>query len=367
MHDIKPFNQNAGRQISKEALKCFEEIILSGNFVLGKYTNKLETMISNLYVGASVIAMNSGTVALECMFEFLHQYRNVKKVAVPSSTNFATVSSIIRSGSEPIFVDCDENGQMSLTSLMNLTNSIEIGAVIIVHIGGYVSKDIDEILTFCKKNDYIFLEDCAHAHGSKYNGRLLGTLGFASILSFFPTKLVNGAEGGALITFDEDLAAFASKWRNQGKSGTFGNHHEVLGGSYRMSEFNCALAVLNYNLLDNEIQKRMSLSADLISSCGHINFSKFDHMDIFSCYKLIATHPNYSGEEVELKLKSKGVFCGGAVYRSACHSQPVFSYIPLNISLDNTEIFSNKHFCLPVHSGISSDDLDRIKNSLIDL
>jgi perosamine synthetase len=248
-----------------------------------------------------------------------------------------------------------------------LANSFKIDAVIIVHIGGYVSKEIDEILTYCKKNDYIFLEDCAHAHGSKYKGNLLGTLGFASILSFFPTKLVNGAEGGALITSDEDLAAFASKWRNQGKSGTFGNHHEVLGGSYRMSEFNCALAVLNYDLLDDEIQKRMFISTELISARGQVNFSRFDHMDIFSCYKLIAQHPNFSGEEVEEKLRNKGIICGGAVYRRACHSQPVFSELSVNTSLYNTENFSYKHFCLPVHSGVSSDDLDRIKNALKNL
>jgi dTDP-4-amino-4,6-dideoxygalactose transaminase len=90
-------------------------------------------------------------------------------------------------------------------------------------------------------------------------------------------------------------------------------------------------------------------------------------MNRFSCYKLISSHPKYSGEEVENKLKQQGIICGGAVYRGACHVQPVFNKVAIDTSLISTDQFSNKHFCLPVHSGISLESAEKIISAVTNL
>ena len=210
----------------------------------------------------------------------------------------------------------------------------------------------------------LFFEDCAHAHGSSIDEKLLGTLGYASILSFFPTKLVNGGEGGALITADDELIRFASMWRNQGKGGIFGNYHEVLGGSYRMPEFNCAFAVENYKNLNFEISRRKAIVEMLIGQVPKVKFSSSNHMSSFSCYKLLAVHSDYDGETVEKYLKKKGIYCGGAVYRTPCHLQPVFKDVNVLMPLTNTEIFCSRHFGLPVHSGLHDNEVNHMINVL---
>ena len=157
MRPIKPFNATVSSSVRAGFQKSISSILDSGDFVLGAHTESLETLLGVEYSPFRAVTVSSGTVALECLFEFLFFQKQVKKVAVPSNTNFATVSSIIRSGAKPVFVDCDEDGQMCLFALRSLMEEIAVNAVIVVHIGGYASKHISELIQLCQEHDCYFL------------------------------------------------------------------------------------------------------------------------------------------------------------------------------------------------------------------
>lgn len=364
--EIKPFETLFSTHDVDAVLKDFKDIILRGGYVLGEFTHKLEREILSWHAEVKeAILVSSGTSALECVFEYIRSKFGSGLVAVQSNTNFATVSSIIRSGLTPVFVDCDCNGQLSLIDLKSKHDEYSFSSIALVHIGGYISRDYEEILEFCENNSITVIEDAAHAHGSKSTSGI-GERSLAAILSFFPTKVVNGGEGGAILTKNEELAKFCRAWRNQGKiDAVYGNDHHILGGSNRMPELNCALCLLSYSKLRTEIDRRNEISVELIDGVKNIEFQDFRYLDGFSNYKLIGRKKGILGSEIEIKLKQSGIICGGAVYRTPCHKQPVFRGYQLGSdALQETKDFCADHFCLPLHSNITLKQVSYMKEKL---
>ena len=358
---MKPFNSNLTSDQINKTLVDFKEIIGSGAFILGKYNSQFENKCAQITQTRSAITVSSGTVALECIFQYLYDKHSVRKVGVQSNTNFATVSSVVRSGAEVIFLDCDQDGQLDYAAAALLIEENSIDCIIPVHIGGLIGKGFIELVGKAIENSVILVEDCAHAHGTVFNGRAAGSFGFASILSFFPTKLVNASEGGAICTNDDTFAEYARMWRNQGKSGVFGNDHAVLGGSYRLPEFNARLGLESFKNLNKEISVRMNYASMIVNglASSSIRISPYEHLDTYSCYKLICSKSGVSGADIEAELKTASIQCGGAVYRTPCHLQPVFKNLQIP-KLPNTEKFCFEHFCIPLHSGLSISDIEKL-------
>jgi perosamine synthetase len=366
MNNLKPFDPLFSPKDVNEILKKFKGVLETGSYTMGKYSLLLEEEIKKWHPGIlNATLLSSGTSALECVFEHLKE-KSVYKVGVQSNTNFATVSSIIRAGLVPVFIDCDYNGQICFNDLQDKYKLHSLDAIAMVHIGGYITNQYVEIIDYCNKNSLYLVEDSAHAHGSSMDGIEIGSKSFAAILSFFPTKVVNGSEGGAILTNNEDLINYAKAWRNQGKIGQiYGNDHHVLGGSNRMPEVNCIVALQSFLRLDDEINERNKISTYLIKEVPQINFFHFEHMKRFSNYKLIARKSGIGGGEVESILKEAGIFCGGAVYRKPCHSQPVFKdYTMGTENLIGTDDFCKEHFCLPIHSNITKSQIDHMVTEL---
>ena len=286
---------------------------------------------------------------------------NLKSGAGASGTNQIKLYAKTKRVTGDLFIDCDQDGQLDYAAAARLVEANKIDCVIPVHIGGLIGKDFVKLANKASKHSVILVEDCAHAHGTVLNGQAAGSFGFASILSFFPTKLVNASEGGAICTNDKSFAEYARMWRNQGKSGVFGNDHAVLGGSYRLSEFNARLGMESFKNLNREIRVRMDYASMIFDGLANssIRVSPFQHLDSYSCYKLICSKSETSGAEIEAKLKRNSIHCGGAVYRRPCHLQPVFDklYKP---KLPNTEKFCFEHFCVPLHSGLSISNIKEL-------
>jgi perosamine synthetase len=363
---MKPFNSNLSSEQISNTLIDFKKIIDTGSFILGEFNSQFENKCATITNNKYSVAVSSGTVALECIFQYLYDEKSVRKVGVQSNTNFATVSAIVHSGAEVVFIDCDLDGQLDNFEAIKLIEKNKVDCIAPVHIGGLVSKSFSKLVQKAADNHVILIEDCAHAHGTIMDGRRAGSFGFASILSFFPTKLVNASEGGAICTNCSQFADYARMWRNQGKSGTFGNDHAVLGGSYRLSEFNARLGLESFKNLDSEIKTRMYFASILNDGLlnSSVRISSFSHLESFSCYKLICSIENTSGAEIESKLKEHSIYCGGAVYRKGCHMQPVFADIKAP-RLPNTEKFCYEHFCVPLHSGLSESDIQRLLSVLL--
>src|SRR5437764_8091209 len=118
-------------------------------------------------------------------------------------------------------------------------------AAFLVHIGGHIAFEAQEIAAYCAENGIFLIEDCAHAHGAEWNGRRAGTFGDAGVWSFAPTKTISTGEGGMLVSRHTEAIDYARTFRNYGKP-----EYAVHGLNFRLNEFTAALGIVQVDRLD---------------------------------------------------------------------------------------------------------------------
>jgi len=163
---------------------------------------ELEDKFASYYGRRYALMNNSGTSSLFAAFEGLGLGPGDEVIST-DYTWFASTSPLVYLGAEPVFCDCDENGCLDPARLGELLTK-RTRAVVVTHMWGRPG-DMDEIAAFCEGHGLSLVEDCSHAHGATYRGRLVGTYGAAAVWSLQGAKLVSGGEGGILLTDDEDV------------------------------------------------------------------------------------------------------------------------------------------------------------------
>jgi dTDP-4-amino-4,6-dideoxygalactose transaminase len=237
----------------------------------------------------------------------------------------ATPYSAIKAGAGVEFVDCNKDDLcLSLEDLKRKIDQYKPAAVWIVHIGGHIAFQIEEISRLCKEKGIVLLEDCAHAHGASWSGRKAGAWGDAGIYSFYATKTVTTGEGGMLVSDNKDLLEFAKKYRNYGKF-----DYVVEGLNYRINEFSAAIGAVQTDRLDeivawkNEYAKK-NLDPEFPRRL------KFPKGMVSGYYKYIVFDP------IEKST--------GKVYDQPCHKIMKKAY-----ELPNTDWVAQNHWCVPLY------------------
>lgn len=164
------------------------------------------------------IFVNSGSSAnLAAIYSLLlsGKLKN-NKIVVPAVSWVTTVTPTIQLGMEPIMCDCDiDNLGLDINHLKEIIKNDNPSAIILVHVLG-IPNHMDEILKLCKENDILLIEDTCESIGSKYNDKLLGTLGDLSTFSFYFGHHMSTIEGGMISTNDEDLYHILLSIRSHG-------------------------------------------------------------------------------------------------------------------------------------------------------
>lgn len=159
-----------------------------------------ESNFKNYLHSNYALVTSSGTAAIWSLYDAIGLKKG-DEVICPIYTFFATVSPILQTGAVPVFVDCDENGNIDYTKIEEKITS-KTKAIMVVHMWGYPAK-MDKIREIADKYDLYLFEDCSHAHGGSYMGKKLGEWGDASAFSLQGNKIITGGEGGILITNDK--------------------------------------------------------------------------------------------------------------------------------------------------------------------
>lgn len=308
--------------------KLWDEIIDTQQWTEGKFTEMFEEKWAECTNAAYAVAFSSwGGAALAAL-----EFYNVEggTVLCPSNTFMATPLSAIKAHASVEFVDCNRNDLcMSYEDLKEKAVQYRPSVIWVVHIGGHISFQINEIVDYCKQENIILLEDCAHAHGSSWNEKKAGTWGDAGIYSFYATKTISTGEGGMLVTGNRELAEYAKKFRNYGKF-----DHKVDGLNFRMNEFTAAIGCLQVDRLDEIVGWKNEYCQ------GQLN-PKFSNRVAFpkgmtsGYYKYVVFDP------IEKST--------GKVYESPCHS-----IMGRNYKMPNTDWVAQNHWCVPIYyKGIS--------------
>jgi len=145
---------------------------------------------------------SSGTLAIHSMFVAAN-FSAGDEVICPAYTFFATVTPLLFTGAKPVLCDCDENGNIDPKEIKKKITP-KTKAVVITHMWG-IPCQMDKIVDICKKNNLLLLEDCSHAHGARYKGRVVGSFGDLAAWSLQGPKNITGGEGGILVTDNKDF------------------------------------------------------------------------------------------------------------------------------------------------------------------
>jgi dTDP-4-amino-4,6-dideoxygalactose transaminase len=166
-------------------------------------------------------------------------------VLCPSNTFMATPLAALNAGADVQFVDCNrEDLCMSFADFEAKAEQHKPRAAFLVHIGGHIAFDSEQIAAYCREHDIFLIEDCAHAHGAVWNGRRPGTFGDAGVYSLYATKTISTGEGGVVVSTRPEVIEHARGFRNYGKPS-----YDVHGLNFRMSEFTAALALIQIERL----------------------------------------------------------------------------------------------------------------------
>jgi dTDP-4-amino-4,6-dideoxygalactose transaminase len=343
-----------------------DQSLQAGSLTLGVHTRALEEAFQRRHQVPFAVATASGTSALEIILRALDL--GGREVIVPTNTFFATAAAAISAGGAVHLVDIAAD-TLAL-SADRLADAIRpsTAAVVLVHIGGFISPEVDAIQKLCDAHDVVLIEDAAHAHGSSYRGRSAGTFGKAAAFSFYPTKLVTTGEGGMIATADERIRDEAVIYRDQGKAGFLGGDHVRMGYAWRMSELHAAVGRVQFDRLDSFISARQQAAAiydEMIATIDGLEALPLPVGCRPNYYKYIAVlAPGVDRQAVKSALREDyGIALSGEVYSKPLHRQPVFS----NTSWGEFPVADDvcaRHICLPIHSDMQPDEATYVAESL---
>jgi dTDP-4-amino-4,6-dideoxygalactose transaminase len=349
-----------------EIVALIDEALRTGSLTLGPRTREFEEAFAARHHAAHAIAVSSGTAALEIALRVLGVAG--REVIVPANTFFATAAAVVHAGGIPRFADVAPDTLALSTATATAAITDATVGVILVHIGGLVSPDVEAIRSLCDERGIFLLEDAAHAHGASFNGRPAGTFGVAAGFSFYPTKVVTSGEGGMILTDDERVRDEARIYRDQGKAGFVGGAHVRMGAAWRMSELHAAVGLVHLRRLDEFIAVRRRVAARYDAAlrqvasitpllpppgCGHAYYK----------YPALLA-PGVDRDAVKQRLDEEhGVGMSGEVYARPLHDEPVFAEVehgPLPVAED----VCARQVCLPLHSDMTDEEADVVIDAL---
>ena len=373
MKPIKPFFFDLTEDEIGEFTETAAAILRSGNLILGEHTDRFEAAFAEFTGARHAVSLNSGSSGLEILLRL--QSTEGKTVLVPTNTNFATVASVLRVGGTVRYLDMDRT--TFAPSFEMVRAAVEkpaagdppISGVLWVHIGGVISPEFPQIVSYLRERGLFVLEDSAHAHGSSLGGTASGSLADGASFSFFPTKVMTTCEGGMITIDDDEQDEIARSLRNQGKRGVaFGGLHHDFGNSTRMTELGAALGVIQLRKLPEMLGRRQAVY-DVIATAlddAGLEYVSTRHMDMASQYKMIVLLPDgRDGATVKKALAAEEVFLGGTVYELPCHRQPVFESVSPGGEYPVADKWCPDHICPPVTSGMTIEDAGVVGRALV--
>lgn len=237
---------------TEEEADAVRDVLLSNkvNYWTGQEGRQFEREFAE-YVGTEyAIALANGTVALDLALNALGVGAG-DEVIVTSRTFLASVSSIVNAGAVPVFADVDADSQNMTADTIAAVITPRTRAVVCVHLAGWPC-DMDPIMVLAQQHGLYVIEDCAQAHGARYKGRAVGSIGHVGCWSFCQDKIMTtGGEGGMVTTNDRALWSKMWSFKDHGKSWEavyerehppgFRWVHESFGTNWRMTEMQAVI------------------------------------------------------------------------------------------------------------------------------
>lgn len=335
-------------------------VLSTGRLMEGPFLHRFEEAFRERIGTRQAVAVNSCTTALEIILR--HMNLQGKEVIVPTNSFIAAANAVLYAGGKPVFADISpDTFCLSPEGLLHAITG-NSRAVLLVHIAGLITPDLEEVQEICRRHRLALIEDCAHAHGATRQGRSAGALGAAGAFSFHPTKIITTGTGGMITTDDDRLAEFARSVRMHGR-GESASQFIHLGNDWFMDEISAAIGYHQWVRLDEILEHRNQVVKryrELLEGFSSLTFPEVPLGTRHSYYK-IPVLVKSGVDAVLLKercLKKHGLELE-SLYYPPCHLQPVYrrmfrfreGLFPV------AEEALKRQICLPVHRGIQEPEI----------
>jgi dTDP-4-amino-4,6-dideoxygalactose transaminase len=205
------------------------------------------------HCGFGITTFN-GTVSLEMLMS-VAGIGPGDEVIVPAISFVSTATAVSRSGAAPVFVDIDDTFQIDPERVREAITPAT-RAIIAVHFGGPMAE-MDALASIAREHGLLLIEDAAHAHGSEWNGRRAGSLGWAASFSFQNGKVMTAGEGGIVTTNDAAVAEWCRSFANQGRrAGHNFFQHFTIATNFRITALQAAVLMAQLERLPGQIEHR---------------------------------------------------------------------------------------------------------------
>jgi dTDP-4-amino-4,6-dideoxygalactose transaminase len=376
-------------KIRQEILEALDGVLSSGRVILGENVRSLEEKLARFIGVKHGVGVANGSDALLIALRALGIKQGDYVITTPY-TFFATASCIVRLGGTPVFVDIDPDtynidlemvesifeDKVKIKVKGEIVLPEKIKAVIPVHLFGQ-TVDLERLEKLKKRYDLKILEDAAQSIGSTWiytNGitKKSGSVGDASIVSFFPTKNLGAyGDGGMIFTDNEEIADTCRMLRTHGAKQKY--FHEVVGYNSRLDEIQAAILKIKFKYLDEYTKKRIEIAKNYselfeTESLNEIvklpNFFD-DGRHVYHQY-VVEFKNEVIREHVRKKLLEKGIGCA-VYYPLPLHLQKCFQNLGYKAGdLPNSEKASKTTLALPIFPELEFEEQKIVVSTIAD-
>lgn len=343
-------------EIRKDLDNAYNQVLDRSYFIQGEECTKFEEEFA-AYCGAKYcIGVATGLDALWLVLKAMGIGKG-DEVIVPSNTYIATALAVSFVGATPIFVEPTiETYNIDVTKIEEKVNE-NTKAIIAVHLQG-IAADMDAVNAIAKKYNLKVIEDAAQAHGTRYKGKKVGTLGDAAGFSFYPGKNLGAlGDGGCVVTNDKDLADKVRALGNYGSDYKY--HHIYQGTNSRLDEMQAAFLRVKLPHLDKWNADRKRIAKKYLEGINNPfiklplasteEYEHIYHVFVIRCDRR---------DELEKYLNEKGI---GTVkhYPIPMHLQEAYKELGLKQGdLPIAEEISNTVLSIPMYYGMTDEEVE---------
>ena len=350
------------RSIKPEIDAAIAGVLDSGQFVLGSEVAGFEQEFAAYCGTDDCIALNSGTSALHLALLAAGVGPGAEVITVPF-TFVASVAAVVYTGARPVLVDIDPRSFTIDPVAIEGAISSRTKVILPVHLYGQPA-DMDPIMDIARRHGLIVIEDAAQAHGAKYKGRLVGSIGDMACFSFYPGKNLGAyGEGGAVTTSNAEFANTIRMLRDWGQDRKY--HHLLHGFNYRMEALQGAILRVKLRHLDrwNEARRGIVdqynrlLSGSKVERPAEMPWAHH----VYHQYTLRSDRR----DTLQQALQDQGIQTG-IHYALPVHLQPAYANLGYKRnSLPQSEKAAEQVLSLPLFPEMTEDQIETVARAVL--
>ncbi|EDU59074.1 UDP-4-amino-4-deoxy-L-arabinose aminotransferase [Providencia stuartii] len=373
MSNFLPFSKPA---IGDEEVKAVEKVLRSGWITTGPQNHQLEQDFCERYGCKHAIALSSATAGMHVVLMALGIGPG-DEVITPSQTWVSTINMIELLGATPVMIDVDRDTLMVQPDAVEKALTAKTKAIIPVHYAG-APCDLDALRAIAQKAGVALIEDAAHAVGTRYKEEWIGQQGTA-IFSFHAIKNVTCAEGGLVVTDDDELAQRVRTLKFHGLGVDAFDRQmqgrkpqaEVVepGLKYNLSDIHAAIAVVQLSRVEEMNQRRAQLVARYRAALKDsplqmLSVPEYSHLHANHLFMVRVDKSVCGIDRDSFMEKLKAYDIGTGLHFRAAHTQKYYREKYPELSLVESEWNTATLCSLPLFPDMSDADVDRVVKAI---